>query len=69
MSQSAEQEEVNRQDARRIVHLQTNQVYNPVLSTAEVAEELGVSEVKAYELLSEDSRVNEKDVGALSVWW
>jgi hypothetical protein len=61
--------EVTPTAAIRVVKREQNRVYNPVVSTAEVAEDLGTDEEEAYDLLSESPRANEKTIGSTSVWW
>lgn len=56
-------------DAGQYVKMEKNKVHNPVVSTAEVAEALEVSEETAYDLLSESPLTNEKAVGDSHVWW
>ena len=61
--------EVTPEDADKVVKFETNKVYNPVVSTEEVAEELGVSTEEAFELLDEAPRPSGKPVGESHVWW
>lgn len=56
-------------DADRVVRMEKNQAYNPAVSTAEVAEELGTSEEEAFELLEEASGPSGKPVGDTHIWW
>lgn len=65
----SEAQEVTPQDADRVVKHERNKVYNPAISTEEVAEELGVSPDKAYELLNEAPRPESKEVGNTHIWW
>lgn len=57
MSVSTEEEEPTPDDARKVVYHQKNSAVNPVVTTREVAEELGVSVDEAFHLL-EDPRDN-----------
>ncbi|ELZ06787.1 hypothetical protein [Natrialba aegyptia] len=57
------------QKARQFVKMETNQVYEPVVFTSEVADELGISKDEACDALKASSHVNEKEVGGISVWW
>lgn len=65
----SESEEVTPEDADRVVKCETNRVYNPVVSTEEVAQELDISSEKAFELLEEAPRPDGKPVGESHVWW
>ncbi|USZ69409.1 hypothetical protein NGM10_06650 [Halorussus salilacus] len=56
-------------DADRVVKMETNRVYNPVVSTEEVAEELGIGTEETFELLEEAPRPSGKQVGDTHVWW
>ncbi|MDG5821927.1 hypothetical protein [Natronococcus sp. A-GB7] len=55
--------------AKQYVKHETNQVYEPVVFTSEVADELGVSEEVAHEALEESPFISEKEVDGTSVWW
>lgn len=57
------------EDADRVVKVETNRVYNPVVSTEEVAEELEISTEEAFELLEEAPRPSGKPVGDTHIWW
>lgn len=61
--------EVTPEDADIVVRHETNQAYNPAVSTEEVAEELGVSTEEAFELLEEAPRPDGKPVGNSHIWW
>lgn len=65
----SEAREATPRDADKVVKQETNQVYNPVLFTSEVAEELDVSVETAHELLTEAPRPTEKEVDSVSIWW
>ncbi|WP_158055322.1 hypothetical protein [Halorussus halophilus] len=56
-------------DAGWVVKSERNKVYNPVVSTEEVAEELGISTEEAFELLEEAPRPSGKPIGDTHVWW
>lgn len=55
--------------AKQFVRTETNKVYEPVVFTSEVADELGVSEEEARDALEESPHVDEKEVDGVSVWW
>ena len=57
------------EEARKFVKMEWNQVYNPAIATAEVAEELGVSEEEAHNALEESPHVQKKAVGNTHIWW
>lgn len=57
------------EDADRVVKTEKNKVYNPALSTEEVAEELGISTEEAFDLLEEAPRPSGKPVGNTHIWW
>lgn len=61
MSEADQSREISDREVKRVVKHGTNQVYEPVVFTAEVAEELGVPEDVAYEALDDCSYVNEKE--------
>lgn len=61
--------EVTPKDADIVVKQQRNKVYNPAVSTEEVAEELGISTERAFELLEEAPRPDGKPVGNTHIWW
>lgn len=65
----SESEEVTPKEAGRVVRMETNTVYNPAISTEEVAEELGISTEEAFELLEEAPRPDGKPVGETHIWW
>lgn len=56
-------------DADRFVKMEKNQVYNPAVSTEEVAEDLEISPEEANELLEEAPRPDSKPVGNTKIWW
>jgi len=62
-------QQVTPTDADRVVKQEKNQVYNPAIATEEVAEELGVSTEKAFELLEKAPRPDGKPVGNTTIWW
>ena len=62
-------EELTPEDADIVVRQKKNKVYNPAVSTEEVAEELGVSPEEAFELLEEAPRPESKPVGDSHIWW
>ncbi|MFB6186784.1 MAG: hypothetical protein ABEI86_07965 [Halobacteriaceae archaeon] len=64
-----ESSQLEPKDAARVVRRETNKVYNPVVSTEEVAEELSISPDKARDLLSQVPRLNPKEIGDTQVWW
>lgn len=68
MSESGSSD-VTPKDADIVVKQNRNKVYNPAISTEEVAEELGVSTEEAFELLQEAPRPSEKSVGNTHIWW
>ena len=57
------------EEARKFVKMEWNKVYNPAISTAEVAEELGVSEEAAHDALEESPHVDKKAVSDTHIWW
>ena len=57
------------EEARKFVKQSKNSVYNPVLFTSEVAEELGVSEEEAYEVLDTSTYVEKMEIDECAVWW
>lgn len=65
----SEQREVTPKDADIVVKREKNRVYNPAVSTEEVAQELGISTEKAFELLDEATRPDRKEVGDTHIWW
>ena len=69
MSESVQSRDISDREVKRVVKHGTNKVYKPVVFTAEVAEELGVTEDVAYQALEDCSYVNEKRVNETSVWW
>ena len=69
MSEAGQSREISDRELRQVVQHGTNRVYEPVVFTAEVAEELGISEEVAYEALEACSFVNEKREKETSVWW
>ena len=42
---------------------------NPVVTTSEVAEELGIDERTAYDMLLDEPNVSSKKVADTHVWW
>lgn len=56
-------------DADIVVKREKNQVYNPAVSTEEVAEELEITPEEADELLEEALRPESKEVGGSKIWW
>ena len=68
MSESSSHE-MTPKDADRVVRHETNNVYNPAVSTEEVAEELGISTEEAFELLEAAPRPDGKPVGNSHIWW
>lgn len=56
-------------DADRVIRMEKNKVYNPALSTEEVAEELEITPEEADELLEEAQRPDSKEVGGSKIWW
>lgn len=69
MSEVGRSREVSSKEVKKVVKHATNQVYEPVVFTAEVAEELGVPEEVAYEALESCSYVTGKEMDGVSVWW
>lgn len=57
------------EEVRRFVTLEKNSVYDPAISTEEVAEEFGISEEEAYEALDESPYLDKKMVGNSHLWW
>jgi len=66
MSKSSE---LTPEDADRVIRREKNTVYNPAISTEEVAEELEISTEEAFELLEEAPRPSGKPVGNTHIWW
>lgn len=62
-------EQFSSKDARKVVTFETNQVYNPVVSTEEVADELDCHVDHAEALLEEIPTVRKKAVSDTHVWW
>lgn len=56
-------------DADIVVKQERNKVYNPAISTEEVAEELDISPEEAFELLEAAPRPDSKSVGNTTIWW
>ena len=56
-------------DANRVVQFETNQVYEPVVTSEEVASELECSVEKAESLLEQVSHLRKKRVNDTHVWW
>jgi len=56
-------------EAKKFVKMERNKVYNPVVSTGEVAEEFGVSKEEARDALEESPYMDSKEVGDTHVWW
>lgn len=67
--EESEKNDISPQDADNVVKQQKNRVYNPAVSTEEVAEELGISVERAFELLNEAPRPRGKPVGDSEIWW
>ena len=65
----SEAQQVTPQDADNVVKQEKNSVYNPAISTEEVAEALGVCPEEAYELLDDAPRPESKEVGNTHIWW
>jgi len=65
----SEESEPTPKDADTVVKMEKNQVYNPAVSTEEVADELDISPEKADELLQEAQRPDSKEVGGSKIWW
>jgi len=65
----SDSESVTPADADRVVKQERNRVYNPAVSTEEVAEELGISTEEAFDLLEEAPRPDGKPVGNTTIWW
>lgn len=61
--------DVTPEDAAALVNRETNMRYNPVISTEEVAEELGVSPETAFDLLDEAPGPESKPIADTRVWW
>lgn len=57
------------EEAKKFVKMERNKVYNPAISTAEVAEELEVSEEVAHDALEESPYLEKKAVGDTQIWW
>lgn len=57
------------EEAKKFVMMERNKVYNPVISTREVAEEFDVSEEEAHNALEESPYMDSKEVGDTHVWW
>jgi len=60
---------VTPREADRVVRHEKNQMYNPAVSTTEVADELDVSVERARELLESAPRPESKEVGNTRIWW
>lgn len=66
---SKTESQVTPRKADQVVRHETNQAYNPVVSTEEVAMELEVTVEEAEELLEEAPRPQKKPVSDTFVWW
>lgn len=55
--------------ADQVVRMETNNAYNPVISTEEVALELEITVEEAEELLEEAPRPQSKEIGSTKAWW
>lgn len=64
-----DEDELDPEAAARVVRMETNAAYEPVLSTEEVAEELDISVARAFELLDEGTRPRGKAIGDTHAWW
>lgn len=69
MSDSVEPAAATPEDADRVVRFETNSVYEPILTTEEVAEALGISTEDTFQLLEDAPRPRGKPVGESHVWW
>ena len=69
MSESDEVREATPRRADQVVKREKNSVFNPAVSTEEVADALGISVDDAYELLEEAPRPTKKPVGESHIWW
>lgn len=65
----SDSDELTPADADRVVKREKNRVYNPVVSTEEVAEKLDIRTDEAFELLEAAPRPDGKPVGNTTVWW
>lgn len=54
---------------KKFVRKERNKVYNPAISTEEVAEEFSVSEETAHNALDESPHLEKKAVGDQHIWW
>ncbi|THE64097.1 hypothetical protein D8Y22_14370 [Salinadaptatus halalkaliphilus] len=57
------------EEAKKFVKMEWNKVYNPAISTEEVAEEFGVSMEEAHDALDQSPYLEKKSVGDQHIWW
>jgi len=57
------------EQVKKFVRLERNKVYNPAISTEEVAEEFGISMDVAHDALDESPYLDSKEVGDQHIWW
>lgn len=57
------------EEVKKFVKMERNKVYNPAISTEEVADEFGVSEENAYDALEESPYLDCKEVSDTHIWW
>lgn len=54
---------------KKFVRMERNKVYNPAISTEEVAEEFDISMEAAHDALDESIHLDCKEVGDQRIWW
>ena len=54
---------------KKFVRMKRNKVYNPAISTEEVAEEFDISMEVAHDALAESPHLDCKEVGDQRIWW
>lgn len=57
------------EEAKKFVKMERNKVYNPAISTEEVAEEFGISMEVAHGALDDSPYLDSKEVGNQRIWW
>lgn len=54
---------------KKFVKMERNRVYNPAISTGEVAEEFDISMEVAHDALDNSPYLESKEVGDQRIWW
>ncbi|AGN02439.1 hypothetical protein L593_12500 [Salinarchaeum sp. Harcht-Bsk1] len=57
------------EEVKKFVRRERNKVYNPGISTEEVATEFGISMETAHDALDESPHLDSKEVGDQHIWW